>query len=327
MKNYQCSQCQHHFAAPEWLGVAATCPDCGGKNCAVASSSGGVGQQMPGNNSPDPMILSRLLVGMNQKRVALVAGFATAVIILLGVIFVRLGGTNFSELLAGGDRQAIRQNSPASGSVYDNALQSTVWIVVKRSDGKIFTGTGSIIGRRNRVVLTNQHVIEQAENIAVYAPAYDAAGQVIADGLHYLEGHEPTIARVTASDPMRDLAVLTLAQPLSGVRKINFSAQSARPGQKVHTIGNSGEEIEGGLWVYTSGTVRQVYVHASGVKIIETQNPINSGDSGGPVVGDDGKLVAVTMSYMPDQRLVSRAVDVEEVKEFVNAFRDTETRD
>jgi S1-C subfamily serine protease len=322
MKNYQCSQCQHHFAAPEWLGVAATCPDCGGKNCAVASSSGGVGQQMPGNNSPDPMILSRLLVGMNQKRVALVAGFAIAVIILLGVIFVRLGGTNFSELFAGGDRQAIRQNSPASGSVYDNALQSTVWIVCETDNEEIYMGTGSVVDRHNKLVLTNHHVIDGAKDIYVYAPAYDSQGHVIADGSYYLQGQEAKSARVRASDPSRDLAVLALNEPLSGVRGINFSASSARPGQNVHTIGNSGEDIEGGLWIYTSGTVRQVYVHASGVKIIETQNPINSGDSGGPVVDDDGKLVAVTMSYIPEQRLVSRAVDIEEVKKFMDAFRD-----
>ena len=78
--------------------------------------------------------------------------------------------------------------------------------------------------------------------------------------------------------------------------------------------------------MYTSGTVRQVYEkHLSSnagsplkIKIIETQNPINFGDSGGPVVNDNGELIAVTTAFSENARLVSYCVDIDEVREFLS---------
>src|SRR5207249_1567090 len=77
------------------------------------------------------------------------------------------------------------------------------------------------------------------------------------------------------------------------------------------------------------GAVRQVYrkqFSTSGkdgkdsfkvdARVVETQSPVNSGDSGGPVVNDQGELVAVVQGHAPDAqaRLVSYFIDVSEVK-------------
>ena len=52
-------------------------------------------------------------------------------------------------------------------------------------------------------------------------------------------------------------------------------------------------------------------------KVVETQSPINSGDSGGPVVNNDGELVAISQAISPKARLVSYNVDVTEVTAFL----------
>ena len=56
--------------------------------------------------------------------------------------------------------------------------------------------------------------------------------------------------------------------------------------------------------------------------VMETQSPVNHGDSGGPVVNDEGALVAVVSSGMEKQgdntvHLMSWCIDVREVKEFM----------
>jgi hypothetical protein len=78
------------------------------------------------------------------------------------------------------------------------------------------------------------------------------------------------------------------------------------------------------LWVYTSGTVRTVYqkqfrtgAGEHNFKVVETQSPINSGDSGGPVVNSNGELVAIAQAIAPNARLVSYCVDISEVKTFL----------
>ena len=95
------------------------------------------------------------------------------------------------------------------------------------------------------------------------------------------------------------------------------------PGESVHSVGNPG--ASGALWVYSSGTVRSVYKMKfrsdSGpheFTVLETQAPINSGDSGGPVVNDDGFVVGIVQSHNPNARLVSLCIHVSELKKFLD---------
>jgi len=93
---------------------------------------------------------------------------------------------------------------------------------------------------------------------------------------------------------------------------------------QIHSIGNPATSQA--LWVYTNGTVRSVYpkklITNAGeheFKVVETDSPINEGDSGGPVVNAAGELVAVTQAYTNNGRLVSYSVDVTEVKKFLES--------
>ena len=85
----------------------------------------------------------------------------------------------------------------------------------------------------------------------------------------------------------------------------------------------------------TRGEVRQVYstsyqstVAGSSplevkATIVETQMPINPGDSGGPVVNDQCQLVAVNQSSGNGRSLVSRGIDVNEIRGFLKTAGST----
>jgi len=86
------------------------------------------------------------------------------------------------------------------------------------------------------------------------------------------------------------------------------------PGEVVYTIGNPGASDV--LWVHSSGSVRQVahldYKMGSqevNAWVVETQTPINSGDSGGPVVNGKIELVAINSSHQTNARLMALACE------------------
>jgi len=58
----------------------------------------------------------------------------------------------------------------------------------------------------------------------------------------------------------RDLALIQLEGAIpTEARSLKLSKESPSPGQRVHSVGNPG--ASGALWVYTPGSVRQVYHH------------------------------------------------------------------
>lgn len=228
-----------------------------------------------------------------------------------------------------GEASSSDSRTPMSReAVYEHTLRSTVWVLGRLPDGLSVMGTGCIIDGQCTRVLTNDHVVDEASDLVVFVPEFDREGNVIVERDHYLRNATPTPARPIRSHRDRDLAIIRLERRIAAGVPISFSGTSARPGQNVHTVGNPG--TSGGLWVYTSGTVRQVY-HGQfetddgrtiDAKVVETQSPTNQGDSGGPVVNDFGELVALTQSHSQDARLVSICIDISEIRSFVGNLQD-----
>ena len=209
--------------------------------------------------------------------------------------------------------------------LYQKALSSTGWVVVPRSSGISF-GTCWVADHNRRLAVTCNHVVGDAREILVYFPRCKE-GRPIVDAASYLRDYSAVTGRVVACDAARDLALLRLSSLPPGVRELPLSDRGSGPGDDVHSIGNCGIHgglSEGTLWWYTRGSVRQVHRRrvkvGEGVRrvwLVETQAPVNEGDSGGPVVDDAGRLVGVTDSYSSGQRLVSQNIDVREVRAFL----------
>ncbi len=212
----------------------------------------------------------------------------------------------------------------ADVKVYQEALGSTAWVLAKNS-GETSSGTGVLVDAERKLVITNYHVVGDARAAVIFFPEIKD-GQPIVSRQHYLTNVKRlgTRGRVVGVDRKRDLALVELEQLPSGAKAIPLATSSIGPGEQVESIGNPGATEA--LWVYTSGTVRAVYqkkfrtgAGEHDFKVVETQSPINSGDSGGPVVNSQGQLVAVSQAISPKARLVSYCVDITEVKDFLDS--------
>jgi serine protease Do len=206
---------------------------------------------------------------------------------------------------------------------YARTLGSTTWIITSNADDETSTGTGVFVDAEKRLVLTNAHVVGDSRTAVVFFPELED-GQPKVKRKHYLANvlklAQP--GKVVAIDRKRDLALIELPSVPERAKAIELAEKSVTPGSHVDMIGNPGGSDV--LWAYTSGTVRLVYDkkfksdHGEHeFKAVETQSPIKPGDSGGPIVNSEGKLVAIAQSFSSRMNLVSFCVDISEIKAFL----------
>lgn len=218
---------------------------------------------------------------------------------------------------------SVNQAVWADAKNYQSLLGSTTWVLAK-SGGKNTSGTGVLVDGPRKLVITNFHVVGEARAAIIFFPA-TKDGRTAVDRKHYVDNVKTLgiRGRIVAVDRKRDLALIQLDKLPEGVEPAKLAAASPTPGDSVESIGNPGSSDA--LWVYTSGTVRSVYrkQFRTGAgdhefTVVETQSPINTGDSGGPVVNMAGELVAIAQAIAPNARLVSYSVDITEVKGFLH---------
>jgi tetratricopeptide (TPR) repeat protein len=216
--------------------------------------------------------------------------------------------------------------------LYQQTLRGTAFVVAPGFG----TGTGWVVDRSQRLLITNHHVVEHKDSVLVLFPMFQA-GKLVVERSAY-RNELGLRGRVVDVDVPRDLALIQLHDPLpEGTIELKLAAESAEQTDQVHSIGNP--SASGGLWVYTFGRVRSVYhgnwttlasdgktLHKRSCRVMETQSPLNSGDSGGPVVNDRGELVAVVSSGKEKHNnrtvhLMNWCIDVTEVRSYVDQGR------
>ncbi|MDQ5769763.1 Do family serine endopeptidase [Thiothrix subterranea] len=144
------------------------------------------------------------------------------------------------------------------------------------------TGSGVIIHAQRGHILTNSHVVESADAIHV----------TLKDGRKYL-------AEVVGIDPRADLAVLQI--PAERLTAMRFGdSDRLRVGDFVVAIGNPysiGQTV-------TSGIISALHRNpgiSEYENFIQTDAPINLGNSGGPLVNLSGELIGINTAILGDQ--------------------------
>jgi tetratricopeptide (TPR) repeat protein len=215
--------------------------------------------------------------------------------------------------------------------IYRQALRSTAWVLSAKNKG-----TGWALDRDGKLLVTSYHVVGDEDTAEVIFPARKD-GKLITERTYYRDNKDllratglAVSARVIHRDKNRDLALLALKTLPEDVTALPLAADSPSPGERIHSIGNRGDVDA--LWIYTAGAVRQVYrardgytwqgeTLAKGALVVVTQSPINEGDSGGPMVNECGELVGVAAAVRWAGPVTSVAIDVSEVKAFVEQAR------
>jgi serine protease DegQ len=142
---------------------------------------------------------------------------------------------------------------------------------------RISAGSGFIIDARRGLVITNNHVVEDARAIEVAV------------------GDRTLPARLLGIDPSNDIAVLQIpARDLSELPLGDSDRLSV--GDYVVAIGNPfqvGQTVTAGI-VSALGRPRQ----GSGLSYVQTDAPINPGNSGGPLISMRGEVVGVNTAII-----------------------------
>ncbi len=224
-------------------------------------------------------------------------------------------------------------SGPSGADIHKHVLKSVAWIVTltDRRTGAGFMGSGTLIDREHRLVLTNHHVINHGQDMVAFFPRY-RNGEPVASKDEYLKQLEKEDFRnvihghVVAQDQVCDLALIQLDRVPEGIEALALANQGADFGETVHSIGITG--ASGGLWGYLKGEVRvkayekdwkdQDGMHHA--KMIEATNATNPGDSGGPLVNGRGELVGVTQAGLIGVQALNQFVDVSQAIALIERY-------
>lgn len=150
------------------------------------------------------------------------------------------------------------------------------------------TGTGIII-TENGYIVTNAHVIYDSEN-----------GWGLSEETSVILSDEKTYdAEIVSYDTECDLAVLKINA--EGLTAAEFGdSDSLRLGESVVAIGNplGFELMDTATRGIISGKNRSITINDQQMTLIQTDAPINSGNSGGPLLNKYGQVIGINSSKM-----------------------------
>ena len=211
--------------------------------------------------------------------------------------------------------------------IYNEAIHSVVWIATLGNNwfGK---GSGVVIDKARRLVVTNEHVVRNTELISAFFP-FRRNGRWVGDEGFYFENWEwldqlgfHAKGRVVARSVRNDLAIVQLDQLPATSREIqhDFSKNledSMRRGDTVHILGNPGKQ----LWHWMPGKFvgdgRNCLPSRGDCLVMEAGT--RRGNSGGPVLNGRGMLIGI-LAAGNDETLAT-AVPAKNVKALLATLR------
>ncbi|HEX6506001.1 MAG TPA: trypsin-like peptidase domain-containing protein [Chloroflexota bacterium] len=173
--------------------------------------------------------------------------------------------------------EVARRAGPAVVTIVNRQQQQTD-IFGNVQPGATAEGSGFVIDRKGDIV-TNNHVVEGAQSLTVV----------------FSNGRKST-AQLVRADPLSDLAVVRVSVPVTTT--LSFGNSNAlQPGEPVLAIGSALGEYRNTV---TSGIVsalgRTITEPENGdvlQNMVQTDAPINQGNSGGPLLNDLGQVIGV----------------------------------
>ena len=158
------------------------------------------------------------------------------------------------------------------------------------------TGLGSGFFVEDDMVVTNWHVVDEAQEIEVHT----------SDG-------KKSIAKLWIASPQHDLALLKLEKPLGVGRKVRIRDGEAQELETVYVCGHP----EALAFSWSSGTVANAKrildpntENAPNCPLIQINAAISQGSSGGPVFDQEGRLLGIITGHWQDGQNLNFAIPV-----------------
>lgn len=196
-----------------------------------------------------------------------------------------------------------QQASPAVVNITTQVLRQSFFFGLIPEEG---SGSGFVYDRDGHII-TNYHVVKGASEIVVS-----------------FGGEKELPAEIVGVDPPNDLAVLRVPELPEGTEPIPLGdSDSLQVGQRAIAIGNPFGQFERTLTVgVVSAVNRSVQTEDDRVLrgVIQTDAAINRGNSGGPLLDSNGRLIGVnTALFSPTGTSagVGLAIPVNKLKQII----------
>jgi len=163
-------------------------------------------------------------------------------------------------------------------------------------------GSGVIIDAKKGYILTNQHVIDNADQDKI--------------NITLLNGTK-LIGKVIGSDKRLDIAVIQVKfnKPLPAATL--GDSKSLRPGQWVIAIGNPyrfSNTVTFGIISALHRTLEEI----GKTDLIQTDAAINPGNSGGPLIDMNGHVIGINVAIDARAEGIGFAIPINEIKEILD---------
>ena len=143
--------------------------------------------------------------------------------------------------------------------------------------------------RRAAYIVTNYHVVDGATEISVRVPSTGDSAQ----------------ASIVLKDKVNDLAVLKVSKPIapfSGELPFRLGQMSSvKVGQESFTLGFPLGDVMGETPRLATGTVSALFGLQDDPRLLQISNPIQPGNSGGPLFNNKGDLIGIVVSGLNAQ--------------------------
>jgi S1-C subfamily serine protease len=191
------------------------------------------------------------------------------------------------------------------------AVVSVISVLPEDEGRRRGIGSGMIVSVRGEI-LTNEHVVDGAKSI--FVQLHDRS-QVEAD--------------VVVADPLLDLALLQLRGEFSELSPVGFRDLDPSPGEWIMAVGQPfglGDTVTvgvvSGLGRDYGDVGRPPDLDPEGIwSFIQTDASINIGNSGGPLVDLEGKVVGITTAVRQDGQGLAFAIPSAMAIEFIDEVR------
>ncbi|NIN18129.1 MAG: trypsin-like serine protease [Candidatus Aminicenantes bacterium] len=236
-----------------------------------------------------------------------------------------VGGNNFNSVQAAYDIKLkwLGRNTKTPKQLYEMGKKGVVALQVT-IQGKSWLGTGFFPSNSN-ILLTNAHVVEPV--------GYKGKIEVI-----FIDGRR-VMGTVIAIDSNADLAACTVPgnykhfamselSRIEGIAPTSLAFKQVPEGTKVIAIGHP----RGLTWSMTTGIIsaRRKYNYGSivdgkrrykGVELLQTDTALNPGNSGGPVLNYNGKIIGIVSGGGLDAQGLNFIISSREIIKFKNKYR------